>query len=289
MDFQRARIRRVRKMDSSAIREKLHGRVVGTFSYRILIRRLAYYLNVYSIRLHTDLYTERPEAGPQNIEVKHERVRQGGPFEPYSISVINRAATQLLGAEKSILEVGCGTGMFSYLAAADARRALTASELDEKTLRWTMEHRQRPNIKYCSQPLAEFGIDAFDIVVAVELVEHLADFSSFLQDLSCVAPAAIVTTPNKNRGPMESIANTPAYSEHVREWTSGEFYWVLRAFYSDVDMYTIPNFKTEIENYRSNQDFIPSLARCSVLECSEPLLALCKRPIRTGCRRKSGT
>lgn len=267
-------------MDRSEVLEKLRGRLSRALSYKILVRRLAYYLNAYSIKLHIDLYAERPEARPQNIDAKQERVQQGGPFEPCSISVINRAATRLLEAERSILEIGCGTGMFSFLAAEEPHRALTASEPDDKTLRWTIQHRNRPNIEYSRQSLAEFGVDAFDIVVAIELIEHVWDFPAFLWELSPVAPAAIVTTPNKNRSPFDSIANTPAYGEHVREWTSGAFYWVLRAFYSDVAMYTIPDFKSEIERYKSDQNSMPALVKCSVPEHSESLLAVCRCPIK---------
>jgi len=288
LKFQRARIHRVREMDRFEVLEKLHGRISRAFSYKVLVRRLAYHLNAYSIRLHADRYVERAEPGPQNIETKRERERLGGPFEPYSITVINRAATQLLGAEREVLEVGCGTGMFSFLAAEETHRSLTASEKDEKTLRWAMQHRSRPNIEYCGKSLADFENDAFDIVAAIEVIEHVFDFPAFLRGLARVAPVAIVTTPNKNRSPMDSIANTPEYSGHVREWTSGEFFWVLRAVYSDVVLYTIPEFKNEVERYKRNPNAMPPLARCSVLEQSEPLLAVCRNPFRGVCGRELG-
>lgn len=267
-------------MSATEIFGRLQNRLSCWFSYRAMIRRLAFHLNAYSIGLYTDRYQERPEYGPQNIDLKRERVRQGGPFEPYSISVINRAATKLLGAERSILEVGCGTGMFSYLAAEDSRRTITALELDADTLRWALQYRQRPNIHYCSRSLDEFGLDAFDLVVAIELIEHVWDFQAILYQLSRVAPTAIITTPNKNRSAMDSIANSPEYKEHVREWTAGEFYWVLRVFYATVELYTIPGFKAEVARFKQDAGSIASLERCSVLEHSEPLIALCRHPVR---------
>jgi len=250
------------------------------FSYRRQVRRIAYYLNAYSIRLLHDSYSERPEAGPQNLDLKLERQQQGGPFEPYDVALVNRAAVQLLGDETSILEVGCGTAMFSHLAAEDPRRTLTATEHDEKTLLWAKQNRSRVNIHYCRNELSKFHADEFDVIVAIEVVEHLSDYSTFLTEVATIAPRAIITTPNKNRNPFDSVANTPAYGSHVREWTSGEFYWVLRAFYSDVKMYTIRGFSAEIEKFKIDENFTPTLARCSVLEHSESLLALCKQPIR---------
>jgi ubiquinone/menaquinone biosynthesis C-methylase UbiE len=267
-------------MTASEIFEKVCEKLSRTFSYRTNIRRLAYHLGSYSIRLHTDDYSERVETGPRNIETKYDRLRQGGPLEPHSVAVINKAAAQLLGSETKILEIGSGTGMFSFLAAENQLRTITASELDEATRQWAIEHRNLPNIQYCAKSLQEFGDNAFEVAVAVEVIEHVADYSGFLSDLSRVAPTAIITTPNKNRSPMDSIANTPPYSDHVREWTAGEFYWVLRAFYSNVTMYTVPNFRFEIERHKKAPQSLPALRRSSVLEHSEPLLALCAEPNR---------
>lgn len=278
--FQRARIHRVRRMSNTEAFRKLCERASRAFSYRNIVRRIAYHLNVHSIRLHDDRYLERPEVGPQNIEIKKERERLGGPFEPYSVTVVNRAATCLLGSAENILEVGCGTGMFSFMAASDENRKIVASEMDAETLDWAKRNRNRQNIRYTSQALADFGLDEFDMVVAIELIEHVSDFAAFLHVLSRVAPSAIVTTPNKNRSPFDSIANTPAYSGHVREWTAGEFYWVLRAFYANVDLFTIPDYQADIERLKQGSDRVPDIARCSVLEQSEPLLALCTLPIR---------
>ena len=267
-------------MTYSEVVAKLRHRLSRTFSYRRHVRRIAYYLNAYSIRLQLDSYSERVETGPQNLDLKLERERQGGPFEPYDVALVNRAAVQLLGDEESILEIGCGTGMFSYLAAENPQRSITASEQDEETLQWTVRNRSRENIQYCKKALSQFNTDEFEVAVAIELVEHLSDYSAFLKEVATVAPTAIITTPNKNRSPFDSVANTPAYDGHVREWTCGEFCWVLRAFYSDVEMYTIKGFAAEVERFKINQYLILILTRCSGLDHSESLFALCRQPVR---------
>ena len=35
----------------------------------------------------------------------------------------------------------------------------------------------------------------------------------------------------------------PPYYQHVREWTAGEFYWVLRLFYERVTLFAMPDPK----------------------------------------------
>jgi 2-polyprenyl-3-methyl-5-hydroxy-6-metoxy-1,4-benzoquinol methylase len=268
-------------MDSQTFRKKLAEKIGYYFSYRNNLRRLAHALDTHSLQFFPDNYVERPEGGPTNIESKLLRQTIGGPFEPYSVSLINRAAVQLVGEPATILEAGCGTGMFaSFLASQNSKVRITASEFDEKTLAWAREHRSAPNISYVRLTFEECSVDQFDLVVALEVIEHLFDYAGFLRAFSRLAPKAIISTPNKRRDPFSSIANTPAYSEHVREWTAGEFFWVLRCYYDDVELYTLPNFKDQVRRYTADSAFVPTVKKCSVLEKEEPLIAKCGSPRR---------
>lgn len=267
-------------MTPAEIGARLRDRISRALAPRFVLRRVAYHLNAWSLRFFPDAYREGDEAGPQNLAIKLERQAQGGPFEPWSIALINTAACGLLAPGGSVLEVGCGTGMFASLAARDASRRVTASEQDAETLVWAKHHRGAPNIEFCDRRLEDFDDDAFDVAVAIELIEHVADYAGFLSDLSRVAPRAIVTTPNKNRSPFDAIANTPAYHGHVREWTAGEFFWVLRSFYGQVELFTIADFPAAVERLRRDPGFVPSIERCSVLSHREPLLASCSDPQR---------
>jgi 2-polyprenyl-3-methyl-5-hydroxy-6-metoxy-1,4-benzoquinol methylase len=268
-------------MNLETIREKLREKAIHHFSYANNIRRLVHGLDKHSIRFFKDAYRERPEGGPTNLETKIRRQASGGPFEPYSISLINRAALELISSPNRILEVGCGTGMFAYLVARNRPNIkITASELDEPTLKWARENRAVDNISYQRLTLEECSTDAFDLVVALEVIEHIFDFGAFLRELARVAPRAILSTPNKNRSPFTSIANTPVYDEHVREWTAGEFYWVLRSFFDEVELYTLPHFSNQVRAFSRNPAFVPTIKRCSVLEHEEPLLANCSHPRR---------
>jgi len=281
LERQAARAKRIRTMDSAAIREKLAGKFSSLFSYRNNIRRLTHALENHSARLFPDEYRERPEGGPTNLQTKLARKDAGGPFEPWSVALINRAALQLIGECATILEVGCGTAMFASEAAArNPRITITASELDEATLKWARENRPAPNIFYCPLRLEECATDQFDLAVALEVIEHLFDFAGFLSALSRVAPRALISTPNKNRFPFTAIANTPAYSEHVREWTAGEFFWVLRCFYDKVELFTLPRFAGQVRAFAKDAGYVPEIKKCGVLEREEPLIAVCSRPRR---------
>jgi 2-polyprenyl-3-methyl-5-hydroxy-6-metoxy-1,4-benzoquinol methylase len=276
-----ARLQRVRSMSAATILQKIREKTTFRFSYATNIRRLAHRLDRHSLRFFLDAYQERPEGGPTNLETKLLRQAGGGPFEPDSVSLVNRAALELVDSPRTLLEVGCGTGMFAALVAArHPDIAITASELDEPTLQWARQNRAMKNISYQRLLLEECSVDQFDLVVAIEVVEHIFDFAGFLRGLAKVAPRAIVSTPNKNRSPFTAIANTPAYGEHVREWTAGEFYWVLRCFYDQVELHTLPNFQKQVSAYVSDSSFKPTLRKCSVLEKEVPLIAVCSLPRR---------
>lgn len=213
-------------------------------------------------------YTERPEAGPVNWAEKVKRVEQGGEFEWPNIVALNWAVASLVGSDKRIVELGCGTGSFAYEAAADPSRTVLASDLDADAVQWAQENRQRPNIRYVSRLIGE-NEGPFDLAVAIEVIEHLESFEVFLRTCSRLAPRLLVTTPNRSRLPVLD-AGPPSYYQHVREWTAGELYWVLRCFYRDVQLFTMPD------------PYIPAIEPILVTDRRSPVIADCRRPVFSG-------
>jgi 2-polyprenyl-3-methyl-5-hydroxy-6-metoxy-1,4-benzoquinol methylase len=214
--------------------------------------------------------------------VKIERQQTGGYFEQPLIVLLNRACNQLINSDSScqkILEVGSGTGIFAYEAAQKNGRQIVASEFNDGARSWAEANRNCDNLTYCKLPLSEFSKNEFDVIVSIEVIEHIYDYHSFLLELSSVAPKAIITTPNKNRNPFDSIINTPAYGEHCREWTAGEFYWVLRTFYKQVFLYSLPNLDHQIKRFLESPDsYVPLMSSVGVLSKEHILIAKCEEP-----------
>jgi len=251
-------------------------RVRARFGFKPTVRRIAYSLDRYSRRLYDGPYVERPETGALNIAVKLDRQRQGGPFEPPEIVLVNRAAASLIAPHhRRIFEAGSGTGLFASFVATEPRRTIVASEFDDGARAWAAEHRSRPNIEYCARPFDGYDPKSFDVAVAIEVIEHIGDYPSFLRGLARTANEAIVTTPNRQRSPFTSVDRTPAYSEHVREWTAGELFWVLRCFYRHVELFTIPDMPAQMNALLESIDYRPRLAPCSDLTCEPNLIARC--------------
>lgn len=268
-------------MSSHEIIRKLAQKVDRLLSPGKNLRRIAYALDGLSLRNLECEYHERPEYGPSNLGEKLARQAVGGPFEPLDIALVNRAAAHLAISNKSILEVGSGTGMFATLVAdACPESRITASEFDNITREWAAKNRNRKNITYCRKSLQEFANDEFDLTVALEVVEHIHEYAGFLRQLSRVAPQAIISTPNRLRSAFDAIANPPTYECHVREWSSEAFYWVLRVFWNDVKLYTIPNIRKQIRKSQTDERYQPNIARIGIHCREHVMIAVCNAPRR---------
>lgn len=183
-------------------------------------------------------YCERPEYGPSNIETKLENEAKGLPFEYKNIKVLNEVVAELVGDDHKIVEFGSGTGMFLRAAARAKERIILGSEYHTLTYEWCKRNlKDLDNVQIINGPISK-EMNDFDLAVAIEIIEHIYDYASFLSMMSKIAKRAIITTPNRRRSPEAYHAGPPNHIKHVREWTAGEFYWILRCFWNDVKLYS---------------------------------------------------
>jgi hypothetical protein len=212
-------------------------------------------------------YRENGEIGAVNMRDKLERQSRGEAFEWPDIVALNQTVSTMIGDARRIVELGSGTGAFAWAASENPHVQLVCSEFDTEAHDWARHHRARPNIRYVNGPVTERD-GPFDLVVTIEVVEHVADYAGFLRICAALAPKAIITTPNKMRTAETATFGPPPYYQHVREWTPGEFYWVLRTFYRDVRLFGM------VDPYKIGA--VPM----TVMENLTPLIAVCTHPIR---------
>ena len=210
-------------------------------------------------------YVQNSEVGAINWDKKRERINEGGHFEWPNMVALNWAVATLVGPARRIVELGGGTGCFAYEAAADTKRIIVCSELDKDAIDWARKNRNRSNIQYVNDFISvKDGF--FDLVVAVDVIEHIENYRQFIKTCASLAPRAIITTPNKNRDSQSAAASPPIYKQHVREWTAGEFYWIMKTFYKSVKLYAMPNV------------FIPKIMPIQITDSMTPLIAVCEHP-----------
>lgn len=212
-------------------------------------------------------YLENPETGGINLELKLERINSNGPFEWENILVLNDAVMSLVH-EKNIAEIGCGTGYFAYMISKRKEVKIKATDLDKSVIEWARKNRSNENITYLNREFVPKD-GPFEVVVAVEVIEHVHNYSNFIKRCISLAPKAIFTTPNKSRSVKNFYIQPPEYKHHVREWTAGEIFWVLRSFYEKVCLFSLDE-KTYSES--------PHVFPINILSSDSPIIAVCELP-----------
>jgi len=216
--------------------------------------------------LGEEVFAYRENPGMPGVNLARERLARGEPFEWPNMLALNWAVTSLIGDARTIVEIGSGTGAFARFAALDPRRSLHCFEEDDFAREWAEKNRASPNVSYFRTYEGNLK-NPYDLLVAVDVVEHATDLNGFLSFCAGLAPRAVFTTPNRTavRGPGDS--GPPAYPPHVREFDAGEFYWILRLLYGEVHLYHMPDVN------------VPWLEPMTIGETGTPIVAHCRSPL----------
>jgi 2-polyprenyl-3-methyl-5-hydroxy-6-metoxy-1,4-benzoquinol methylase len=142
-------------------------------------------------------------------------------------------------APSSVLDVGCGEGVLTAEWAGrlgDGR--VVGIDLDDPKLRAEWEQRARPNLEFRAEEATSlsFGDDEFDLVCAIEVLEHVPEPEATLAEMARVARRhLLVSVPreplwrglNLARGAyVRELGNTPG---HVNHWSKRAFASLLAA------------------------------------------------------------
>jgi len=82
---------------------------------------------------------------------------------------------------------------------------------------------------------------AVDVVVALEMIEHLRDERRFLGEVVRVlrpGGSLVCSTPNRTvYSPGRKLLSRPWNPFHVREWSAEEFHALLSGFFAEIEMF----------------------------------------------------
>ncbi len=124
----------------------------------------------------------------------------------------------------SVLDIGCGPGRWSRLAAqyADSVVGIDQSEVNIKIAR---QMTTASNIKYVVGDVTQ-NVDRyhFDVAILVHVIEHIENVDRLLAAISNVASTLIIEVPDFEADPLNMARyalSCPYYSDgdHVREYT----------------------------------------------------------------------
>lgn len=129
---------------------------------------------------------------------------------------------------KRVLEVGCGGGAGCNEILSAGASEVTGVDVDREAVLFAQERFDSPHMKFdVVQDSKLPAPDAsFDVVIALETIEHVEDDRPFVEELARVLRSGgtlLLSTPNRLiTNPGTTITDRPVNPLHVREYTKQE-------------------------------------------------------------------
>jgi SAM-dependent methyltransferase len=184
---------------------------------------------------------DRTAGAPRLIEATGERIVPWAPDAQVIYEHYHRYLwTQPLVAGCRVLDLGSGEG-FGAALLADTAAAVTGVDVDPQAVAHSRANYQAPNLRFreaSATDLSAFADDAFDAVVAFEMIEHVAEHERVLAEVARVlAPGGflVMSTPERRAYSDERDFVNP---HHVRELTQEEFAALLRSRFRGLALFS---------------------------------------------------
>jgi len=145
-----------------------------------------------------------------------------------------------LARSKRVLDAGCGAGYGSALLAQDALEVFGV-DLKSEAVAYARAHYSEPNLFFAQGSCAALPLASasLDLVVAFEVIEHIAEWRDFLAEARRVLRPSgqfVVSTPNKDYY-TASRGASGLNPYHVHEFTYEEFLQELTQIFPSVCLY----------------------------------------------------
>jgi SAM-dependent methyltransferase len=169
----------------------------------------------------------------------YDKYASGNPLVRRLMQGFERSLDELLerGDPESLLDVGCGEGVLVQRVAQRLHpRRVVGIDLEEGSIQAGWARHQAPNLEYRTMHAQElpFGEGEFDMVSAIEVLEHLPDPEGTLAQMArCAQRHLLVSVPrepmwrglNMARGAYWAhLGNTPG---HLNHWSRSAFVRLL--------------------------------------------------------------
>lgn len=142
---------------------------------------------------------------------------------------------------KKILEIGCAFGYGAYFMAQNGSKEVVAIDSDKASIEYANRRFFHKKITYLDTRLEDYKSKRkFDMVVALELIEHLKDPEKLLLAARSVLKkggVAIISTPNRLLSLYDG--DKPSNPFHEREYTPKELKNLLKKYFRSLSIYGI--------------------------------------------------
>jgi SAM-dependent methyltransferase len=138
-----------------------------------------------------------------------------------------------------VLDAGCGCGYGSHHLATAGAEQVVGVDVSPEAIEYARSHYDVRNLDFrvADVTALAFSDEAFDVVVCLEVFEHVADQQRLLAEVHRVLKPGgrfVVSTPN---GQLFSPRGEPLNPWHVREFSRDEFEAELLSYFQDVQLW----------------------------------------------------
>ena len=159
--------------------------------------------------------------------------------EEYVLHLIHSFAyTQLskITSNKTVLDLGCNTGYGCEILSRTAKKVIGV-DVSEKAISTAIEQYSHLNIDFqiIDGKKLPFDDNSFDIIISCQVIEHIVDYASYLNELKRVlSPSGIafITTPNAQIRLDPGMKPWNVF--HVREYRHSELQNLLTTYFPSV-------------------------------------------------------
>lgn len=143
-----------------------------------------------------------------------------------------------LARQKTVLDLGCGTGYGAALLARGGAASVLGLDIDPSTIEWAQNAHSEKNLSFCVRTDLGAGLapESFDLITCFEMIEHVAE------PVQHAVIASIARLLRKNGVLLISTPNpvvTALYGEnpfHLRELTEHEFLELLSKHFEHIKL-----------------------------------------------------
>lgn len=150
---------------------------------------------------------------------------------------------------RTVIDIGCSLGVGSNILSHTARH-VWGIDINEESINWAKQVYDRPNLSFelldIEHPPSR-EVSKFGVVVAIEIIEHLADLDTGLQTIKKFfsdkhQTVGFITIPNINNDDVkERDQNNHLHNYH---WTAGDFYGLMIQHFKSVTLYSVDKLET---------------------------------------------
>lgn len=211
-------------------------------------------------------FVEPDQTGALKFSERIARASATGGLETPEERVLEMAAASFIGDARRLLCVGHGTGVFERFVAVDPALEIVGLVQEPEALEWCRAHRTADQLSFTGCGLAALGEQGgeFDLVLSLGGMDSHPGVPAFLAELAALAPRAVIATNNRAYAHRLFAEPDRAAASSRARFDAGELYWVLRAFYREVDLYGLPD------------PCVPRLERVNLFSTLPVLYAVCR-------------